>query len=78
MRQFYGRLENWFFLQEKLYVRRIPRFLGGGVFWVLGGGECRFYHNFMGARIFLIVLLPPDSAFLLGFIAKTGFPSGYG
>ena len=26
--------------------------LGGGVFWVLGGGgECRFY--FMGARIFL-------------------------
>ena len=25
--------------------------LVGGVFWVLGGGECRFY--FYGARIFL-------------------------
>ena len=26
----------------------------------------------------LLVLMPPESAFLLGFIAKTGFPSGYG
>ena len=28
----------------KTHVHKIPRFRGGGVFWVLGeGGECRFY-----------------------------------
>ena len=28
---------------RKTHVHKIPRFRGGGVFWVLGGGECRFY-----------------------------------
>ena len=28
---------------RKTHVHKIPRFKGGGVFWVLGGGECRFY-----------------------------------
>ena len=37
---------------RKTRVHKIPRFFGGGVFWVFWGGECRFY--FMGARIFLI------------------------
>ena len=40
MRQFYGRLENAFFLQEKTHVHKIPRFGRGGVFWFLGGGGC--------------------------------------
>ena len=36
--------KNAFFLQENLHVCKIPRFRGGGVFWVWGGGgECRFY-----------------------------------
>ena len=30
-------------LQENRHVHKIPRFTGGGVFWVLGGGKCRFY-----------------------------------
>ena len=35
--------KNAFFLQENLYVHKIPRFRGG-VFWFFwGGGECRFY-----------------------------------
>ena len=34
--------KNAFFLQEKCHVHKIPRFRGG-VFWVLGGGKCRFY-----------------------------------
>ena len=30
---------------RKNHARKIPRFRGGGVFWVLGGGggKCRFY-----------------------------------
>ena len=36
----------------KNHVHKIPRFRGGGVFWVLGaGGECRFY--FYGRADFL-------------------------
>ena len=39
------------------HVHKIPRFRGGGVFWVLGGGgECRFYFygraNFSDTRSF--------------------------
>ena len=51
--QSYGTWKNAFFLQEKTHAHKIPRFGGGGVFWVLGGGKCRFY--FMGARIFLSI-----------------------
>ena len=37
---------------RKNHVHKIPRFRGGGVFWVLGGaGSADFI--FMGARIFL-------------------------
>ena len=28
---------------RKNHVHKIPRFGEGGVIWVLGGGECRFY-----------------------------------
>ena len=28
---------------RKSHVHKIPRLGGGGVFWGLGGGECRFY-----------------------------------
>ena len=43
--------KNAFFLQENLHVHKIPRFLGGGGgYFVLGGGECRFY--FYGRRDF--------------------------
>ena len=39
-----GAWKHAFFLQEKaMSVHKIPRFRGGGVFWVFGGGECRFY-----------------------------------
>ena len=37
MHQFYGRLEKCVLSAGKPYVRKIPR-LGGGVFWVWGGG----------------------------------------
>ena len=43
MRQFYGRLENAFFLQEKRIFSIKFLVLGGGYFGCLGGGECRFY-----------------------------------
>ena len=36
---------------RKNHVHKIPRFRGGGVFWVLGGGSADFI--FMGAQIFL-------------------------
>ena len=39
-------------LQENLHVRKIPRFRGGGILGLGGGGKGRFY-IFMGARIFL-------------------------
>ena len=44
---------NAFFLQENLYVHKIPRFLGGGggIFVWGGGGSADFI--FMGAGIFL-------------------------
>ena len=40
-----------FFLQENLYVHKIPRFRGGGDFGLLGEGSADFI--FMGAGIFL-------------------------
>ena len=36
---------------RKTYVHKIPRFRGGGIFWVWGGGSADFI--FMGAGIFL-------------------------
>ena len=49
---FMGAWKNAFFLQENLHVHKIPRFVGGGVFWVwVGGRECRFY--FYGPEDFL-------------------------
>ena len=45
-----------FFLQENLHAHKIPRFRGGGVFWVFwGGGGADFI--FMGVGIFLILAL---------------------
>ena len=38
----YGRLEKCVLSAGKTHVHKIPR-SRGGVFWVLGGGECRFY-----------------------------------
>ena len=35
--------KNAFFLQEKTLSIKFRVFFGGGVFWVLGGGKCRFY-----------------------------------
>ena len=49
---------------RKNNVQKIPRFRGGGVFWVLGGGggECRFYFygraDFSDLNSFRYVLLP--------------------
>ena len=43
MRQFYGRLEECVLSAGKTHVHKIPRFGGGGYFWVFLGGECRFY-----------------------------------
>ena len=42
---------------RKSYVHKIPRFRGGGVFWVGGGGECPFY--FYDARGFFLSNFPP-------------------
>ena len=51
LRQFYVRLENAFFLQEKPMPIKFLVWGGGGVFWVFfGGGSADFI--FMGARIF--------------------------
>ena len=44
---------------RKTHVHKIPRFGGGGVFWVWGGGSADFI--FMGARIFLIQTPPKNS-----------------
>ena len=43
--QFYGRLEKCVHSAGKNHAHKIPRFRGGGVFWVFwgGGGKCRFY-----------------------------------
>ena len=38
LRQFYGRLEKKRPFCRKSHVHKIPRFRGGGYFWVLGGG----------------------------------------
>ena len=38
MRQFYGRLGKCILSAGKAHVHKIPRFWGGGVFWVWGGG----------------------------------------
>ena len=46
-----GAWKNAFFLLENPMSMKIPRFRGGGVFWVFGGGSADFI--FMGARIFL-------------------------
>ena len=35
--------KNAFFLQEKPMSIKFLVLGGGGVFWVFGGGECRFY-----------------------------------
>ena len=43
MHQFYGRLENAFFLQEKPFFSIKFLVLGGGYFGFGGGGKCRFY-----------------------------------
>ena len=45
--------KNAFFLQENLHVHKIPRFRGG-ILGFLGGGGGVFY--FYGVRIFLIKL----------------------
>ena len=39
---------------RKNHVHKIPRFRGGGVFGVLGGGGESADFIFMGARVFLI------------------------
>ena len=84
MRQFYGRLEKCVLSAGKTHVHKIPRFRGGGVFWVLGGGgggECRFY--FYGRADFSEVCqssspeVPPhENVFLEGIrVAHTGDPT---
>ena len=42
---------------RKSHVHKIPRFRGGGVFWVFGGRSADFI--FMGARIFLTLFSTP-------------------
>ena len=44
------------FCRNQNHVHKIPRFRGGGVFWVFGGGGGGESADFifMGARIFLI------------------------
>ena len=56
LRQSYGRLEFLrSFCRKTLHVHKIPRFRGGGVFWVGGAGSADFI--FVGAGIFLICRL---------------------
>ena len=43
VRQFYGRLEKCVLSAEKTHVHKIPRFGGGGILGLAGGGECPFY-----------------------------------
>ena len=57
------------FLQENLHVHKIPRFLGGGVFWLGGGGSADFI--FMVAGIFLTFL---ELTFFWGFVPGGTFP----
>ena len=52
MRQFYGRLEKCVLSAGKTMSIKFL-VLGGGVFWVLGGGGSADF-IFMSARIFLI------------------------
>ena len=51
LRQFMDAWKKCVLSAGKTYVHKIPRFRGGGVFWVGGGGSADFI--FMGARIFL-------------------------
>ena len=51
MRQFYGRLAKCVLSAGKIHVHKIPRFRGGGILG-LGGGGCADF-IFMGARLFL-------------------------
>ena len=53
MRQFYGRLENAFFLQEKNHVHIIFRFKGGYLGFLFGGGGESADFIFKGGGIFL-------------------------
>ena len=39
LRQFYGRLEKCVLSAGKSHVHKIPRFGGGGVFWVYGRAD---------------------------------------
>ena len=41
---------------RKTHVHKIPRFRGGGVFWVFGGGGGSADFIFMGAGIFLTIV----------------------
>ena len=50
--QFYGRLEKMRSICRKTYVHKIPRFRGGGVFWVLGRGGGGVPILFLWARGF--------------------------
>ena len=70
MRQFYGRLEKRRSFCRKNHVHKIPRFLGGGLFWVLGGGGNADF-IFMGARIFLSLV----NLFLANLVRISGFSS---
>ena len=48
-----GAWKNCVLSAGKPHAHNMPRFRGGGVFWVgVGGGSANF--TFMGARIFLI------------------------
>ena len=54
LRQFYGHLEKMRSTCRKNHAHKIPRFRGGGILGLGGGGSADFI--FMGARIFLIML----------------------
>ena len=49
----YGRLEQMRRFCRTSHAHKIPRFRGGWVFWVWGGGGGSADFIFMGARIFL-------------------------
>ena len=50
MRQFYGRLEKCVLSAGKTHVHKIPRFRGGGILGLGGGGSADFI--FLWARGF--------------------------
>ena len=58
MRQFYGRPEKCVLSAGKTHVHKIPRFRRGGVFWVWGGGECRFYFHGRADSSDLYIIVP--------------------